>query len=1300
MLKFLKYLLIFLTMNVSAQKIMFDSSLNHFCILENIKTKKGVYSNFKEYYGDKLLSRGYYYFEISQYNIDLINKNGIRYFYRSMQDTCIFFNLFGDTLEFSIFDKGEVKETIQYLNNARIYHQNKTRGFVWQLTESGSIYSEKSGKKTKKIIINENGKIRTFIYSGKFETAPYYEKETDAYYALSNTFKITDRIKKSNKNIYLISKLSIYEGGEDYPYFKSMLVSRYNFISFKRKKLSRKRYHTKDYKVISLIDSNAYKLTEIKYDKRGNLSYHKQTQIRKSADLNRDKVFDKFLIQTFSSNILTYSSENFSGSVKLKKEGFEHFDTFNFNSDIYHTFGNCINGQYYFKTYKNGNLFKSSTDYFHYNYKSDIRIDEYEDGFKSYLINELHYKIHNIRFNHEDTNYLSSDSKLIFNSYQIQLHSKGNVKVLFDSIYVNNSIAKDQAICGMGVKNQYAHWIIPAKFDHIQMVNFFSNINGYYANINDYACIYDNTGRILIPMTRGLSSSSIPLSLIGKKDNDFYNSTGWICNDLTNDSFKIIDIDNKIRLSGKGRFEMIPKDNPNALIYSIRNGKLLEIFNRNGKIVNSLIRRITLIGKNRYLLSIETEMNSSDTLQLIDLENTQLNGLKFSHDKTFDYIRVLTNKSQQLIFLPNGNYILNNENEFINLKKINGYYLIEKDTFVGLMDNNGKILVPPKYKNLSIGIHVILAHTDKETSFYNPKGELLKTTGRVHVLNETKENYSIYQIESFYNVRNEHKSLIKIKENDKLGLIDNEGNKILNCEYEEIVIYNMQSYNYNSSYNLNYSVEIYCLKGTQVLSFKIDKGVFRKYYPKEAFMFYDQTSNSQHLIDKSGNILIKNRIFQRINSVHNQNVHYFLMYENNEKYNERKLTGKLDHQGKLIISFDQFKNIRPIGKYYYVQTNANQCGILDENLNFIIKAQYSHIHTDMNQQFFWFKRNENELWKLCRFSHPETILDSFDCPVNIERNTYNIPVSRNGYWGLIDNMGNTIQTPRFQGITFTSQYNLNPFAKLNGQIHVMVGKDSSLRLNYKTLYTSFNRNTGLNIPKFASRADMIYYLEYFNAIDSSKDLFLKSTKQRRSQLFYSSHSLSQNINSNRRIYENKRMILHINENTHGIYNYSWHYPYQVETFPNTSCKNYNNIEFGAVAQKDEFEYKENDTLNFRDLAGKVYKFHSESKNTLTFFNKKYLNIFFDTADNAIKFNLNSIIDPYKKENFISHLHERWLKLENPAYPCIDKSKIFEYFEDNFAVNNGYFILYPYTVALNLTIEEIEPFLKAEWKGRF
>lgn len=201
-------------------------------------------------------------------------------------------------------------------------------------------------------------------------------------------------------------------------------------------------------------------------------------------------------------------------------------------------------------------------------------------------------------------------------------------------------------------------------------------------------------------------------------------------------------------------------------------------------------------------------------------------------------------------------------------------------------------------------------------------------------------------------------------------------------------------------------------------------------------------------------------------------------------------------------------------------------------------------------------------------------------------------------------------------------------------------------------------------------------------------------------MFHSNNILLGNLNSSKRITDNKNTILYINSYIQTIYNYSWHFPYKVETFPNTSCKNYSNIEFGAVAQKDDFEYKENDTLNFRDLAGKVYRFHSESKNTLTFFNKKYLNIFFDTADNAIKFNLSSIIDPYKKENFISHLHERWLKLENPAYPCIDKSKIFEYFEDNFAVNNGYFILYPYTVALNLTIEEIEPFLKAEWKGRF
>ena len=158
-----------------------------------------------------------------------------------------------------------------------------------------------------------------------------------------------------------------------------------------------------------------------------------------------------------------------------------------------------------------------------------------------------------------------------------------------------------------------------------------------------------------------------------------------------------------------------------------------------------------------------------------------------------------------------------------NLEEVNqiNYRVISENNKFGVINNKGDVLVSPLYDEIDIPnpskpVFICMNNYNQEKNQYNIK-----------VLNDKSEQilYQYFIVEAIKinptisNIPYE-KSVLKIKQNEKYGLIDFDGNVIVEPEYEEI-----DSFNYKEGLLLvknNGKYGVINIDGEEVIKTKYD----------------------------------------------------------------------------------------------------------------------------------------------------------------------------------------------------------------------------------------------------------------------------------------------------------------------------------------------------------------------------------------------------------------------------------------------------------------------------------------------
>lgn len=283
-----------------------------------------------------------------------------------------------------------------------------------------------------------------------------------------------------------------------------------------------------------------------------------------------------------------------------------------------------------------------------------------------------------------------------------------------------------------------------------------------------------------------------------------------------------------------------------------------------------------------------------------------------------------------------------------NLEEVNqiNYRVISENNKFGVINNNGDVLVLPLYDEIDIPnpskpVFICMYNYNQEKNQYNIK-----------VLNDKSEQilYQYFIVEAIKinptisNIPYE-KSVLKIKQNEKYGLIDFNGNVIVEPEYEEI-----DSFNYKEGLLLvknNGKYGVINIDGEEVIKTKYDyiesDGYYEQSsgYKKVGFIVGENNNNSYKLgyINYKGEKILDIK-YNQIERIYNSNENddtYLIAFENEIAGFYKNNQNIIQHEYEDII-YDFNNNC------LVLQKDAKQ-GISDLNGNVIIEIKYDNIYT-------------------------------------------------------------------------------------------------------------------------------------------------------------------------------------------------------------------------------------------------------------------------------------------------------------------------------------------------------------------
>lgn len=370
--------------------------------------------------------------------------------------------------------------------------------------------------------------------------------------------------------------------------------------------------------------------------------------------------------------------------------------------------------------------------------------------------------------------------------------------------------------------------------------------------------------------------------------------------------------------------------------------------------------------------------------------------------------------------------------EIDTLQYKEGEFVIKKDNKYGVMNMNGYVIINPEYDNIKAD-----AYYSIDTGY--------KNDGYI-VSNTTNEGY-------------------------RYGYIDNEGNKILDA-------------NYNDLYRLNYEGEIYliCAENGRYGLFNKDKNIIPNEYQTITYIEGDdiclvQKGKKYGIITLEGSMILQ----VRYNQIDINGDYIYTTDENSEKkvYDKKgnevqvnanttistikenpdykiyietvnEATSYSIYQGENKITNGNYNYIGYLSNNYYIASRQNEkLGVIDQNENVKLEMKYDTIRkidgtnlveADI-QSTNAIEIYNNNLEKIAEMNNATLTVKNnyiklssseetkyFDLDGNEKQNTEIFPEntifakSQNGKWGFVDKNGQVIIDYQYDEVTEQNEY--------------------------------------------------------------------------------------------------------------------------------------------------------------------------------------------------------------------------------------------------------------------------------------
>lgn len=298
------------------------------------------------------------------------------------------------------------------------------------------------------------------------------------------------------------------------------------------------------------------------------------------------------------------------------------------------------------------------------------------------------------------------------------------------------------------------------------------------------------------------------------------------------------------------------------------------------------------------------------------------------------------------------------------------------------------------------------------------------------------------------------KSYFASYKDNKWGVIDSQGNTVIDPSYQEmIIIPNSKSAVFICTYDINYETGEY---KTKVLNQKNEE-IFKDYDKIEAIQNIDQNNNlwyeqSVLKVSKDGKYGLIDLTGKKIIEAEYEEIIPVVGIENSFKVKKDGKYGIADVDGKIVVQ-PQYTDIDVLGKDnksgFIVKDETGKCGIIDYSNNVVLQNQYESIQKVYGNDLYVVTMNGKQ--KVVNKQNTDVLTTGFDSVEQILSSQENAVIyKKDNKYGIMSLSGETLIEAQYDSL---KEAKVGMFIAQSGNLCgiISINRDSKLGFDYSSI---------------------------------------------------------------------------------------------------------------------------------------------------------------------------------------------------------------------------------------------------------
>lgn len=332
--------------------------------------------------------------------------------------------------------------------------------------------------------------------------------------------------------------------------------------------------------------------------------------------------------------------------------------------------------------------------------------------------------------------------------------------------------------------------------------------------------------------------------------------------------------------------------------------------------------------------------------KILDVEYNSIERILNAKDEKDTYL--IASKNGKYGVVKNSKVLINYSYQGIEYDNDNSIFEIEKNDKYGVMDANGKIIIPIEYIGIEIaGIYIQAYKEDENITTYNMTGEKLEDVKYASVTKTQNINYQItINEDGFYGIINQqNEELVPNKYNyieylfEDYFIVSNESGKlgVINSK-EEVKL------------DLKYDV-LQKIENTNVIEAKILKDKMSDFYSYNLDLVY--RVKDAYIYKEDGYLKIYSKEQDKYLDFNGKIMEVKEVLKNNTLIPSKKDNkwGFVDKNENVVVEY-KYDKVTEFNEYGYAGIRVNdKWGVIDSNGNIVKEPIYENLETNSNPEF-------------------------------------------------------------------------------------------------------------------------------------------------------------------------------------------------------------------------------------------------------------------------------------------------------------------------------------------------------------